>query len=201
MVRGRRPEHSREKILEIGAELFTRNGYHATGLKEILDACQVSKGSFYNFFESKEHFAVEIIEHYQSMELERWDEQLENFQGSHLDRIEQLLAAEIERFGDDMETCGCLLANLSGEVSQASEKFRDAVQRSAEKVLQLIERDMRICQQEGSVRTDISARKLAEAAWHNWQGALLRSKALNSLAPLHDHREIFLKLIKANSNG
>ncbi|WP_458576072.1 TetR family transcriptional regulator [Aliamphritea spongicola] len=27
-------------------ELFNRRGYHGTGIKEILDACQVPKGSF-----------------------------------------------------------------------------------------------------------------------------------------------------------
>lgn len=196
MSRGRRPEHSREKILEIGAELFTRNGYHATGIKEILAECGVPKGSFYNFFASKEHFAVEIIQHYQSIELERWTEQLERQQGSHFEKINMILQAETERYSNaESGTCGCLLANLSGEVSQASPMFKQAILDSINRVIQDIERDIQICQDEGSVRTDIEAKAIAEIIWDNWQGSLLRSKVLDSVEPLRNHQLTFMKLI------
>ena len=39
-------------------------GYHGTGLQEILDAVNIPKGSFYNYFGSKEDFGAEVIQHY-----------------------------------------------------------------------------------------------------------------------------------------
>ena len=39
-------------------------GYHGTGLQEILDAVNIPKGSFYNYFWSKENFGAEAIQHY-----------------------------------------------------------------------------------------------------------------------------------------
>ncbi len=196
MTRGRRPAHSREKILEKGAELFTRNGYHATGLKEILDTCEVSKGSFYNFFENKEHFAVEILQHYKSIEFERWDEQMDALEGSHFSKITRMLSSAVEEYEQDAECVGCLLANLSGEVSQATPLFNEAISHSVNEVLDSIEEDMRICQAEGTVRTDIEPRKLAEVSWDHWQGALLRVKAERSSAPLRNHLTTLLALIK-----
>jgi TetR/AcrR family transcriptional repressor of nem operon len=48
-------------IIEKSAELFHQNGYHNTGLNVILKELQIPKGSFYNYFESKEVLAVEVI--------------------------------------------------------------------------------------------------------------------------------------------
>ena len=55
---------NRENLLNHGVALLMQQGYHGTGLQEILDAVQVPKGSFYNYFGSKENFAAEIIGHY-----------------------------------------------------------------------------------------------------------------------------------------
>lgn len=197
MTRGRRPEHSREKILEKGAELFTRNGYAATGLKEILAACEVSKGSFYNFFENKEQFAVEIINHHKSIEFARWEELMATLPGTYLEKIRQMVELEIRKYEDDIDCHGCLLANLTGEVSQASPLFSAAIRASAEEVLATIEEDMRICQNEGSVRTDFTPRQLAELIWNGWQGALLQLKVSRSAEPLRSNTATLFKLIEA----
>ena len=44
----------KKQILEMAEELFTMKGYEATGVQDILDRLQLSKGSFYHHFESKE---------------------------------------------------------------------------------------------------------------------------------------------------
>lgn len=187
MARGRRPEHNRAQILETGAQLFTRNGYHATGLKEILAACQVPKGSFYNFFESKEHFAVEILEHYRTIEFERWDEKMSALQGNHFEKITQMIEQEVERFGNEQYAAGCLLANMAGEVSQASPLFSAAIAHSMDMVLHSITNDVEKFQHEGSMRDDLPAALIAEFILNNWQGSLLRCKVENSITPLRNH--------------
>lgn len=42
----------KDKLLDQGVTLFLEKGYHATGLKEILDTVQLPKGSFYTYFNS-----------------------------------------------------------------------------------------------------------------------------------------------------
>ena len=54
----------RLKLLETGIQLFAKNGYNGTGIKEIVEAVGIPKGSFYNYFKSKEEFTVEIIGFY-----------------------------------------------------------------------------------------------------------------------------------------
>ena len=197
MSKGRRAEHNREKILMTGMELFTRQGYHATGLKEILDACEIPKGSFYNFFDSKESFAIEIIEHYQAIELARWNETLELYPGNRFKGILSLIQEAICCHLEEPDKIGCLLANLSGEIVQASPALHQCIRHSIENILLAIEQDIRLCQQEGSVRTDFSPRQLAEMIWDHWQGAILRMKVENRIDPLIAHCDNFMRLLAA----
>ncbi|MGM7721356.1 TetR/AcrR family transcriptional regulator [uncultured Metabacillus sp.] len=43
-----------KKIIEAGMSLFAKKGYSSTSIQEIVDACGISKGSFYLYFKSKE---------------------------------------------------------------------------------------------------------------------------------------------------
>src|SRR3954447_18309318 len=55
---------TKERILNAAEELMLQKSFHSVGLNEILSAVKVPKGSFYHYFESKEHFGVELLKHY-----------------------------------------------------------------------------------------------------------------------------------------
>ncbi|WP_432472730.1 TetR family transcriptional regulator C-terminal domain-containing protein [Amphritea sp. HPY] len=186
MNRPRRNEHNREKILETGMELFNRQGYNGTGLKEILDACQVPKGSFYNYFASKEQFAVEVLEYHQQLEDEKWKQFHDSLSGDRITRMRQILNQLIAEQEQDPDKQGCLLTNMMGEVGSASESFRRIIQHSSDQVLQCIEEDFLKAQQEHSMRIDMPASVMAKLFWNAWQGALLRTKVEASTDPLHE---------------
>ena len=185
MTRGRPPTHSREFLLEKGHALFQRYGYHGTSLSMILDACDVSRGSFYNYFGGKEPFAIEVVEHYQALEMDRWAHEFAQLKGLHAHKIKSMMLKLLEEFDQEHERLGCLLANLAGEMSLASPEFRAAIQRSIARITAMIEQDMVVCQQEGSVRCDLSPTQLATMIWDYWQGALLRMRTEDSLEPLY----------------
>lgn len=51
---------TRDRIVTTAAELFATNGYHATGITEILDAVALSRGTFYYHVDSKDDLLYEI---------------------------------------------------------------------------------------------------------------------------------------------
>ena len=53
---------TRSALLDAGADLFLKKGFASVGLREILESAGAPKGSFYHFFDSKESFAVAIIQ-------------------------------------------------------------------------------------------------------------------------------------------
>ncbi len=64
MPKPTKKELNRENLLNQGVSMLMGQGYHGTGLQEILDAVNIPKGSFYNYFGSKENFGAEVIQHY-----------------------------------------------------------------------------------------------------------------------------------------
>lgn len=51
---------TKERILRTAAELFARNGYHATGLSELGEAVGLGRGALYHHIGSKEHLLFEL---------------------------------------------------------------------------------------------------------------------------------------------
>lgn len=79
---------TKERIIARGAELIHRQGFNNTGIKEILDAAEVPKGSFYFYFKNKEDFGLAVIDHYRSMFREMNAGLLTSTEGTPLERLE-----------------------------------------------------------------------------------------------------------------
>ncbi|MCX7098623.1 MAG: TetR family transcriptional regulator C-terminal domain-containing protein [Methylococcales bacterium] len=177
-------QSNKTKLLSQGVTLLMQQGYHGTGLKEILDAVQIPKGSFYNYFGSKENFAAEVIVHYINPFIEQLGEHLQQSDNDALSAIQRYfnaLIAELEQAGFKG---GCLLGNLMGEIGDTSELCQTALFTSVRRYRDLLESGLLKAQQEGTVRTDKSAEELADLLVNLWQGALLRMKIEQSSTPL-----------------
>lgn len=175
-------------------ELFKRQGYHGTGLKEILNACQVPKGSFYNYFESKEQFAIEVLEYHHLQENEKWSNRIDSVEDDLQNRFRASLELFIAEYEEDPEATGCLLTNMMGEIGNASDSFREIIRFSCSRVIDCIEKDFREAQLQGGFRDDLPARAMAQLFWDSWQGALLRTKVEASAAPLREVADMLCTL-------
>src|SRR6202049_871359 len=54
----------RDKIIDAALDRFHTLGFNACGVQEIVDKAGIPKGSFYNYFKSKELLAVEVLKTY-----------------------------------------------------------------------------------------------------------------------------------------
>lgn len=176
MTNTQRNPNLRQELLDTGMKLLSEQGYHGTGLKEILERAQVPKGSFYHYFSSKEAFTAEIISDYTGTLLALMDQHLESTESSARETIRNLyrmMVTEFERRG-----CirGCLLGNLAAEIGASSERCQQALQQGyrdwRERFLPLVEKGQR----DGEFRDDIPAGALADIYWNHWEGGILRMK-------------------------
>ncbi|MBR0386988.1 MAG: TetR/AcrR family transcriptional regulator [Clostridia bacterium] len=89
----------KKQILETAERLFTEHGYERTGVQDILDVLNLSKGSFYHHFASKELVLLTICEsraelsaaHYRAEETE-----------NGLERMNRLLSGMIPFQGEGL---------------------------------------------------------------------------------------------------
>ena len=65
--RARRSEHTRRQVLDAALELFSHQGYRATGVKEIAEAAGVSTGNVYHHFPDKEAIFRTLLDEYQQI--------------------------------------------------------------------------------------------------------------------------------------
>jgi TetR/AcrR family transcriptional repressor of nem operon len=176
----------REKLLDQGVQMLMTQGYHGTGIKEILDVVHVPKGSFYNYFGSKEEFAAEAITHYIEPFIDRLTAHLQDPQIDGLTALKNYYDELISEIEQADYKGGCLLGNLMGEIGDTSEICRRALMTVVERYNELQKMALERAQKQGSVRTDRSAKKMADLLANSWQGALLRMKIDKSAQSLRE---------------
>jgi TetR/AcrR family transcriptional repressor of nem operon len=190
--RPRRSQDTRETLLEAGIQLLATRGYNGTGLKEILDVVHVPKGSFYNYFESKEAFGAAIIERYIDDLLAMFDAYVARSQEDPISLIKSVYGYMLVQFAKDGCQRGCLLGNLAAEVGASSALCQAALRGAFARWKQRFVRLLARAQDAGQLRTDVSAANLADIFWNAWEGGILRMKLEGDTTELKHTIELLL---------
>jgi TetR/AcrR family transcriptional repressor of nem operon len=186
MSKSAKKEFNRESLLNQGVTLFMEQGYHGTGLQEILDAVNVPKGSFYNYFGSKEDFGADVIQHYIDPFITQLTSYLDSSGTDALGAIRCYFDELIEELEKNEFKGGCLLGNLMGEIGDTSAVCQESLQSAVKRYRNLLQLGIAKAQREGTVRLDKSAEEMADLLLNTWQGALLRMKIEKSSAPVKE---------------
>lgn len=123
---GSTPTPTRERIVEASAELLARQGYNATGVKQIVTAAQAPFGSLYHFFpRGKEQLGAEAIRvsgaMYEQLIEAVFDPAPDLITGVRLFFAGAAAHLEETDFAD-----ACPIATVALEVSSVSEEMRMA---------------------------------------------------------------------------
>lgn len=184
MSKPNKKEFNRESLLNQGVVLFMNQGYHGTGLQEILDAVNVPKGSFYNYFSSKEEFGAAVIQHYIEPFISRLSLHLQQSGSDALEAIRHYFDELIVELEENQFKGGCLLGSLMGEIGSTSDVCQQSLQSAIARYRDLLQSGLAQAQQQGSVRTDKTSEEMADLLINTWQGALLRMQIEKSSAPV-----------------
>jgi len=180
---------NRERLLRLGSTLLQERGYQGAGVQEIADASAVPKGSFYNYFKSKEDFALEVLDHYQQescAELER----ILSGSGGPLERLRRMLDAGIAAMKSTDFKVGCLAGRLTQEVAGQIPAFREPLERHFQCVRDHFARVLVEARDAGEIERSLDPEATAEFLVNAFQGAALRAKAAHSEAPLENFRRL-----------
>jgi TetR/AcrR family transcriptional repressor of nem operon len=189
--------NTRDRIIETGAEIIHHKGFNHTGIQEILNAARVPKGSFYNYFKSKEDFGLQIIDYFTARFKRIASETLEDTRLSPLNRIYRFLTAFMEYFESQDCAGGCPIGNLAQEMGDLSPAFRQKLWEAIDMMIDAYSRVLAAAQKDGKVLKSLDIRKTASFIVAGWHGAIIQMKLTRSLAPLKNHRKfIFDHILK-----
>ncbi len=161
-------------LLQEGIQQLAAHGYHGTGIKKILDVVHVPKGSFYNYFASKEAYVAEIIREYNQQSMLLFDQLVADSTLTAVEKLEILYQHMLARYADAQYQKGCLVGNLAAEIGHRYALCQTALQASINNWQTRLTSLIMLAQQEGSIRTDLAPDAIAEILWHTWEGILLR---------------------------
>jgi len=189
-------EENKQHIIRKGLKALYRKGYNATGVKEIADAAGIPKGSFYNYFSSKEEFALEAMRFFTERELEAMQQILTDPDTPPLDRVRKLYRCKIEQLIDQGSfSFGCFLCNITLEMADVSE----AIAREATHCFTREYEPLRICLREaqtgGALDPSRNSDLLSHLIRNSWLGALAIMKANKSAAPLEEFQLLLEEIL------
>ena len=191
-------DEKKNEIIRAGLKALYHKGYNATGVKEITDAAGIPKGSFYNYFDSKEDFAVQAMQYFTGKELVFMEKYLSDTTTPPLTRIENLYQAKVNHFVERGSfSLGCFLSNITLEMADVSKEIAE----SASELFYNEDRPLVDCLKEayarGELNGSIDIKERTDLLRNSWLGALVMMKAEKSPEPLYSFqnqlRNIILK--------
>lgn len=180
-----RTSDTRQHILSTAQNIILGKGFAAVGLNEILKTAGVPKGSFYHYFESKEHFGSALLENYFDQYMLVIDEQLHNDGTPAVERLIRYFANWKTTQCNDTTIDKCLVVKISGEVTDLSESMRLSLKQGTRRVIDRLAK----CVQEAIGNKEITiqddAQTIAEEIYYLWIGATLLTKVNHDHSALH----------------
>lgn len=130
---GRAPTNTKQKLTDTARELIWSESYNAVSVDEICKKADVKKGSFYHYFPSKSHLALEVMQRALDETKKKYDDffspsrpPIERFKlmAQHVIDQQKEISAELGH------VCGCPFAALGSEMASQDSGLGDKVKTS-----------------------------------------------------------------------
>lgn len=192
-------ESTKTQLLDAGIEIMLEKGYNNTGIMEVLHSTGVPKGSFYYYFDSKEDFGLQIINHFDATYQAKLSATLGDTTKTPIERLLSYCESTVGMLEQNACRKGCLIGNLSQEMADQSEVFRHRLREIMLDWRAKFADCIRQGQDAGEVSKEFDADSLAEFFQSGWSGAVMRSKTMKSTEPLHTFSKIFFTSVLKRS--
>ncbi len=192
--------NKRAQILSAGLAVMRLQGYSGTGVKDIVDAAGVPKGSFYNYFASKEAFTVAALEQVAAGNLGQMRRMLGDTNTSPLKRISNFFIQNIEHLKRTKQFAGgCFVGTICQEIADVNETIRQAGARLLQDYEKVFSDCLHEAQEQGELKQDVDTMALASFIFTAWEGALLKMKADKSALPLDQFLQQMNRFLKSHT--
>lgn len=185
----------RERILHATSELLELQGYHATGLNQIVKKSASPKGSLYHYFpEGKEEIAASAIDTMSSHIAERLRSELAAT-ADPAEAVRQVIYGIAARIQQAECQRGAQTASVVLETAHRSDRLREACRVSYDVRRTVFEEKLL----KSGFATDI-AHQLSMLIVSAIEGAIILSRAYQSIDPLHQTADLLFRTIQNEAN-
>lgn len=204
MKHGNANSMRRTKLLEAATNVIRSKGYAAATVDEICVTADVSKGSFFHYFASKEALSIAAIEQFDAMATELFANAPYSNLADPLDRVLGYVDFRAAMLQGDIAQFTCLMGTLVQEVYATHPAIRAACDRGMSAHVAELERDIEAARQLYVPDASWTAQSLGYFMQTVVQGSFIFAKAKQgtdiALASLAHLRRYLESLFKRSEN-
>ena len=169
-------KHDKEKVIQIGVNLFCSKGYSKLGIDEICKTTGMTKGAFYNAFKSKEQFLLTTMSAYVEMTVNHLNKRLNHNNSKAINRLQSMYENMFDMQPNNKYT-GCMINNIMSELGATNELVSKATAVEFDNFLSVIEPIVLEAQKDGDLNSKIDSKSLTELLHSTFYGSLTRAKS------------------------
>jgi TetR/AcrR family transcriptional regulator, transcriptional repressor for nem operon len=191
---------SKTKFLDAALQVFRSKGYTATRIEDICDAAQLTKGSFFHHFDTKEDLALAAAEYWGAMTSAVFAVAPYRAVPDPLGRLLAYVDFRKAIMQGELPEFTCLVGTMVQEVYDTHPAIRVACDKSISEHAATLEADIAECMRKYDVKGDWTASSLALYTQAAIQGAFILAKAKGGpavAADCIDHLRRYLELLFA----
>ncbi len=149
--RERKKQQTRTRLMDAALALFRQHGYEATTIEQITERADVAKGTFFNYFETKESILPALAEH----QLEQLGQSLLPEKGAPASAVERIKMA-ICRIAEATLSDPVFTQRLFGaRPCKHAESHAEPHRGPAQAVTSLLAEQVRQAQETGEIRPEL----------------------------------------------
>jgi TetR/AcrR family transcriptional repressor of nem operon len=167
---------TKERLLEAAQRLMLAKGYEATSVEEICQAAGVTKGSFFHYFECKEDLGKAALDAFVSSRFQAMQQAAFLKKTDPLQRVYGYVDFLVEMMKRPDVPTGCLLGNLSQELSDTRPEIRTQCAKYFDLWSEAFKRDLDKAKARYASEAAFDTRSLAEHLIAVIEGSLILSK-------------------------
>jgi TetR/AcrR family transcriptional repressor of nem operon len=189
---------SKTKLLDAALHVIRYRGYTATRVEDICEAAQLTKGSFFHHFDTKEALALAAAQYWGTKTSAAFEAAPWRALADPLDRLLAYVDFRKAILQGELAEFTCLVGTMVQEVYNTHPAIRAACDKSISEHAATLEADIAECMREYNVKGDWTAASLALYTQAAIQGAFILAKAKGGpavAADCIDHLRRYLELL------
>jgi TetR/AcrR family transcriptional repressor of nem operon len=189
---------ARARLLDASRDAIRARGFAATSVDELCQIAEVTKGSFFHHFKSKESLGVAAAQHWAEMTSAFFAAAPYHVPDDPLDRVLAYVAFRKSIIAGELAEFTCLVGTMVQEVYDISPAIRDACGASIFGHAATLQADIHAAMKQRGISGGWTAESLARHTQAVIQGAFVLAKAGNDPALAResiDHLDRYIRLL------
>ncbi|GJM15727.1 MAG: TetR family transcriptional regulator [Thermodesulfobacteriota bacterium] len=185
---------SKDRIIETANDLFYRQGYHQTGINQIIEESGVAKATFYSNFKSKEDLGVEYLRERDRIDTNATKNTLNGITDPH-ERYMSIINGLL-RYMKDTDFRGCAFGNMAVEITDPNHPMRKEVKLHDDRFRSILKDVIQDLKDSNPKYKQLDVDQLVDTYHLLVEGAVVASKNYNDTWPIERAVKLIEKLVK-----